>query len=398
MDLSAYINFAIVMNTNGTLVLVDNSNYPAGISPVIKGCFTAILQPDGISVGNSNFSAPDIQWTGSGLNPANYELRLNTAGSFQKGGYSITYQVQAPGYTPTTLIKTFNLAYQRPTLVILPSFNNFTPNLSVSDGSVYAQSGMNLASVTRAWSALIDSVNGTSQTITSSASTFDLAYLGSYYDANYSVSLTSIVTWNLSGTNAWVALVDTIILAAQSFDSETPPSILALLGYATFLLAQVQSSLCDCNTYPILLARYLQYMAVYTHLKDRGCANDFAGLDSYVYLLQKIANNGVTPPVMHTDLPIPAYDFGCGGSGSVEWNNILNKPSTVIITWTVGDAGFPGNGANVLTDTRLAGYRTLVLRNNIQELNYTKNLADDFLTFANAFSTGEVIYCQSIPL
>lgn len=390
------------MNANGTLTLIDTSNYPGGVPVLVKGCFTVITEPDGISVGNSNFSAPDIQWGGSGLNPANYELRLNTAGSFQTGGYLITYQVQAAGYNPTILTKTFNLAYQRPTPVILPNFDNFTPNLSVSDGTNYTQSGFNLVSLNQTWSALIDSVNGTNQTIGGTGSTFSLAYGGVLYDANYSVSLSSVVTWTLAA-NPWVTLIDTITLAAQSFDAETPPSMVTLLSYATFMLAQLNAAICDCNTYPTYLANYLLYMSIYTHLGDRGCNSDFAGLSAYVYQLQAIANNNITPPVAHTDLPIPAYDFNCGGGGggSTAWTAITGKPATVIIQWTVGTTGstIPNNaGQNSITDARLEGFNVLILRNYAQELNYTKTLGSGTITFGNSFTQGEVIYIQSIPL
>src|ERR1700680_694556 len=115
MDLSQYVNFSVVLDkTNGQIRLVDNSVYPGGVTPTIKGNFTSIVQPDGLSVGNINFSAPDVSWNGSALTGATYELRLNIANQFQKGGYSITYVVKAPGYDDTTLVKTFTLNYTRP--------------------------------------------------------------------------------------------------------------------------------------------------------------------------------------------------------------------------------------------------------------------------------------------
>lgn len=399
MDLSAYISFAIVMDKpNGVIRLVDTSNYPPSVNVLVKGCFTAITQPDLITVGNSNFASPDIQWNGTSLPPVTYELRPNTSGGFQTGGYSITYQVQAAGYSPTTLIKTFNLNYTKPVAVIISNFDNFTPKLTVQDGTAYAQSGFNLVSVAETWSGVINSVAGTPQNISGSGPIFDLAYLGNYYDASFSVSLSSVFTYTLVAPANWVTIIDSFSLS-QVFDSETPPTLVLLLSYLTFLKAQMDAAECDCNTYPTLFARYIKAQAIYSHLKYRGCNNDLAGLSSYVYQLQKIFNNNITPPVNHTLVPIPSYDWGCGGSGgSVAWNNITGKPATVIIQWTVGDAGFPGNGATQLTDSRLSGYNVLILRNNIQEENYTKPLAGSTITFNNALSTEETIYCQSIPL
>lgn len=398
MDLSAYLSLAIILDKpNGQIRLVDNSAYPAGVAVTLKGNFTSIVQPDGISVGNTNFASPDVSWNGAALTQATYELRTNTVGGFQKGGYSITYTVKAPGYDDTTIIKTFNLNYQQPTAVITANLNNFLPNLSVQDSTLYAMSGFNLVGITDVWSAVINNVNGTVQNISGSGLTFSLAYTGLFYDANFNVTLNSTVSWTLINPDNWVTIIDSLSIT-QSFDSETPPSLVTLLGYMTFLKAQVDAAKCDCNTYPALLANYLLAMAVYTHLRYRGCNADYAGLSSYVYQLQKIFNNNVTPAVVHTDLPIPAYDWGCGGAGTVSWNNITGKPTTVIIQWTVGDAGFPANGATSITDARLVGFNVWILRNEIQELRYTKALGSGTINFNVALTTGEQVYIQSVPL
>lgn len=398
-NLSAYINFnAALDNSTGTPVIriTDVSNYPAGVAAQIAGNITALVQPDGISVGNSNFSSPDIHFVGSALTVAVYPMRLNTIGQFQKGGYLITYVVQCPGYDETTLTKTFNVSYTKPTLVIGNNFDIFTPVLTVSDNTTYSQSGLTLVGVDDEWSALINNVNGTNQNISGTGLVFDLNYLGLYYDANYAVTLQSIATWAVSA-NPWVTLLAQVQLT-QSFDSETPPSISSLRSSLAFLKAQQDAAFCDCNTYPRLHDQWLSADAIYFELKDRGCANDFAGLYLYVIQLQKIFNNGVTPTPAHTNMPIPAYDFGCAAAGSISWNDITGKPSTVIIEWTVGQIGFPGDGATAITDSRLIGYNVLILKNNIQELGFTKVLSSDTINLTTPLITDDVMYVQSIPL
>lgn len=398
-DLSAYIAInAALDNSTGTPVIriTDVSNYPTGVAAQIAGNVTALAQPDGIVVGNDDFSDPDIYWSGSALVVVTYQLRLNSVQQFQKGGYSITYVVKCPGYDDTTLIQTFNFSYTKPTVVIGNNFDIFTPQLTVSDNTNYDVSGLSLVSVTESWSALINNVNGTNQNISGTGLVFNLNYLGLFYDANYEVTLAAVATWSID-TAPWVTLLAQVQLT-QSFDSETPPSLSSLLSSLTFLKAQMDAAFCDCNTYPRLFANYLLAQAIYSHLKYRGCAGDFAGLYTYVIQLQKIFNNNVTPTPNHTNLPIPPYDFGCGGAGSISWNDITGKPATVIIEWTVGQVGFPGDGATTITDARLVGYNVLILKNNIQELGFTKPLNSDTITLNTALITDDVMYVQSIPL
>lgn len=399
-DLGAFVQFICVLDTSGTspvIRLTDVSNYPGGVANQISGNFTAIVQPDKISIGNSNFGTPDIHWTGSGLSVASYALRLNTISQFQTGGYSITYQVNCPGYTNTVLTKTFNLSYTKPTVVIGSNFDVFSPKLTVTDNTVYSQANLNIASVADTWTAVVNSVNGSTQSIGGSGLTFDLNVAGVYYDAQYTITLTSIATWVIPAPGSFVTLIAPFTLT-QVFDTETPPSLVSLLSSLTFLKAQMDAAICDCNTYPTLKDNYFMAGTVYQHLKNRGCNSDFSGLSSYVYQLQKIFNNNVTPPVAHTNLPIPAYDFGCATAGSISWSSITGKPTTTIIQWTVGQVGFPGAGTNSLNDVRLAGFAVLIMRNNEQELNFTKALASQSILFNTPFSASEQIYVQTIPI
>jgi hypothetical protein len=308
------------------------------------------------------------------------------------------YVVSCPGYDDTILQTTFNVTYSVPTVIIGNNFNNFRPRLTVSDNTVYAQSNLNLVSVTDNWVATINSVNGSQIPLSGIGLTFDLNYGGLYYDANYLITLRSIATWTLSTSNSSVVtLIDDFTLT-QSFDADTPASLQGLLGYLTGLKARLDAAICDYNLYPRLMSDYLLAQAVYAHMRFRGCYSDFTELSDYVAQLQKIFNNDVNPQIVHTNLPIPSYDFGCGGGagGSVDWNAITNKPSTTIIEWTVGQAGFPGEGQNVISDNRLAGYKVIIFRNNELEPNYTKVVSSPVVTFTNAFTGLETIRIQSI--
>lgn len=412
-DLSQYISIATILDKSQLSPqwrIIDNSVYPAGVAQTISGILT-ITQPDNITIANSNFATPDIFWNGSALAPANLELRLDGANSFQRGGsgYIIIYTVRAPGYTDTVLTKTFSLQYTPPPLVITNNFDIFTPDLSVEDSTAYTQPGLTFSSVVRAWSADIISVLGVTRNVTGAGQTFDLNYLGSYYDSIYNISLTVTPQWVLQGASTFVTIIDDLQSAATYY-AQIPPTLAQLLASLTTLKSQVDAAICDCNTYLILLNRYNLASNIYSQLILRGQSGSLAGLSTYVYQLEKIFNNNVNPTYVNTNALIPAYNWGMGSSSSVAWTNITGKPSTITVEWTVGAGGFPGPGSTTYTDARLINIpasQVYVYRNGIIQLSanqgdgntyFTKITGNNFLTFSAALGAAESIVILILPL
>lgn len=411
-DLSQYISIAVVLDKSQPspiFKVIDNSNYPAGVALTIAGILS-VTQPDNITLSNTNFSSPDIYWNGSFLQPAILALRLDTSQTFQRSGpgYTVVYTVRAPGYADTVLIKTFTLQYSPPTIVISNNFDIFTPDLSVQDATTYAQTGLTSTTVTRAWTAQIITVIGTTRTITGAGETFDLNYVGQYYDSEYDIALTITPVYVIMAS-AFVTIVDQLQMAITLF-AQIPPTLLALqVGLAT-LKSQLDAAVCDCNTYQILFDRYNLASSIYSQLVARGNSSSLAGLNLYVAQLLKIFNNNVNPTYVNTNGVIPAYDWGAAG-GSVNWIDIIGKPNTITVEWLVAPSnGFPGPGATVYTDNRLANVpasRVFVFRNGFPQFNanptdgdtyYTKNTADNFLTFSAALGAGEKIIVLILPL
>lgn len=396
-DLSAYINFSVVLDNSGAspiIKVIDTSAYPAGVAQQIAGILS-ITEPDGIADTNSNFSQPNIYWNNGALVQATRPLRLANNNRFQNGGYSITYTVQCPGYSNTTLTKTFTLGYTAPVPVLSPAFDNFTPSLSVVDATNWQVGGLTLQTVSDTWTALIRSVGGTNQNITGAGTTFNLAYQGSYYDAYYDVTLTAITTWEIPGASPWVTIVDKFVTPTQTFQSEIPPTLSQLLTSLTVLKNQLDAAQSNPN-YALLQFTYTYAVALYTHLIDCGQSSQLAGLSNYVWQLQKIFNNGQTPSYVNTNGVIPAYNWSSGGgSGSVTWNNVSSKPSSL---------QFPGSpAANTYTfaDARLANIpsnQIVVFRNNLPEFGWTKVTDNNYLTFTNQFSGNENLNIIILPL
>lgn len=357
-NLSAYIDFNIILQKDtdsSSLILSDPDNYPAGVDVNLKGYFI-ITQPDGITV-TGNYLTPDIDWSGSQLTIATKELRLRATGGFQQGEYTITYNIVAPGYDETSLSRTFDLSYTSPTLETAENFDVFTPNLSVTDNTTYAQAGMTLDSVVRNWEATIISVEGTNQDIAGSLQTFDLNYLGSYFDSRYDVSLTATANYTIVSPDNWVQILDQVEFE-DTYYAFIPPTIIELLQLLTNYKATVDAAHCICGTgcvdnCTILKNTYSLAVAIYTHIVERGRNGESEGLDAYVLQLQKLLSNCVTLPYTNTNEVIPAYYWGTPPAGTV-----FAFYKQMIVGSGVNDA--PADGATSYTDTNLIGKNVIV--------------------------------------
>lgn len=394
-NLSAYIDFSAILSkdpNSSSLILSDPDNYPAGVDVNLKGYFV-LTQPDGITI-TGNYLTPDIEWDGSQLTVATKELRLRSTGGFQQGEYTFTYNIVAPGYDETSLTKTFTLSYTSPTLTVSSDFDVFTPVLSVTDDTTYTQAGMTLSSTVRSWEATIISVEGTNQDIAGSLSTFDLAYLGSYYDSRYDVSLTSTLTYTLESPDDWVQIID-----QQEFEETyyafIPPSIIDLLELLTIYKATVDAANCICGAGCVdncttLKNTYALAISIYTHIVERGRAGETAGLDAYVIQLQKLLSNCVTPTYTNTNEAIPAYDWGSSTSGSFTFfkqmivgSGVNNAPAVGATTYT--DALLVSKSVMVFLDSLLMG-------NNLSDrISITYNSSTGTITWNTALQDLQLI-------
>lgn len=356
-NLSAYIDFNAVLTkdtTSSTLVLSDPDFYPAGVDIDLLGYFV-ITQPDTITITGS-YNTPDIYWTGSSLAIASKELRLTAIGGFENGTYTITYHIVAPGYDETILTRTFDLTYTNPTLTVTQDFDVFLPSLSVTDNTVYTQTGMSLVYQQRAWGALIITVEGTPQTINGTLQTFDLSYLGSYYDSEYDVSLLVNSIYLLDSPNNWVQINDTYIFQ-HVYYAFIPPTIIELLEMLTAYKAVIDDKNCICGpgcgcNCKELISTYSLAVAIYTHIVERGRAGETDGLGDYVLQLQKLLSNCVTPTYTNTNEAIASYDWGSTGGTTFTFYKQM------IVGSGVNNA--PANGATSYTDTNLISKHIIV--------------------------------------
>jgi hypothetical protein len=253
---------------------------------------------------------------------------------------------------------------------------------------------MTLDGVTRSWEATIISVEGTNQDISASTETFDLAYLGSYYDSRYDASLTAVVAYTLEAPDNWVTIEDTQEFE-ETYYAFIPPTIVDLLELLTTYKATVDAANCICGTACVdnctqLKATYSLAVSIFTHIVERGRAGQTTGLDAYVIQLQKLLSNCVTPAYTNTNEAIPAYDWGSSTSGSFAFFKQM------IVGSGVNDA--PADGATAYTDALLVSKSAMVfldsqlMGNNLSDrVSITYNSGTGTITWNTPLVSSQLI-------
>lgn len=391
--ISPYLSFTALFDytqSEPTLVLTDTGTYPAGVPNLVKGNFT-IKQPDGLTRTNTDFTQPDVSWNGTSLNAFSIPLRLSCEGQVQLGTYTITYTVQATGYDQGYITKTFSYTLVAPTEVLTTSMDVFTPNLSVTDSTNYVQPGFTDV-VSRTITALVSAV---SNTLTTTGSTLSLAYNGSYYDSNYTLTLSGTVTY--TGNPLTYLSAKFPLYVQQSADAYTPPSCSSMINALTAYQNTVESTGCGAtealNTATALLN------AINTSL---GAGSYSQSLYQQILQFEAIVTNGQYAPT-HTNLPIAAYVYNCGSGGTGGGGGV----SSVTVAFTVGDPGYNLNGqssavfSSLATGTGNAKQIVIFTKGgvNVQPgLAYTFTPSTGTITLLNGdtFVTGDQIYIFAI--
>jgi hypothetical protein len=298
------IDFSVALDNSGGSPLIklnDISTYAGADAEDATGYFE-VTQPDGNTIAIGSFGTPSVEWNVSELTQAQGVLRLATNSQFQNGTYSITYYQRVTGYDDNSVTKQFTLSYTRPTAVISPSLNVFTPQIKTTDTTDYAQTGLTVNSKSWDWEATVSEGVGT---ITGpNAAVFDIDNSSVYYDAEYAVTLAVIVSYTIAAAT-WVTLLDKV-LGSGTYDVYAPPTLATLLSELTELYEELTTSGSSCSCEGVSRSKYTYSWTLYQHFKARGDANDVAGL--YTMLDDLKTMLGIVD-ASHSGDPLTPYSF-----------------------------------------------------------------------------------------
>lgn len=395
-SLTQYLSFGVLFDfTLGvpSLTLTDNSNYPSGVPQLVNGNFT-ITSPDGLTRTNS-LSKPDISWNGTALNTFTIPLRLSCDGTVQQGTYTITYTVTATGYGNSYLTQVFYFNLLAPMPAITYAFDVFTPDLSVSDSTVYSVSGWNY-NVSEKLSAQIESLG---VNLSTTGKKLSLIYNGNYYDSVYSFVLESTVVYT--------SIFSPYLSAKFSFtynypfdgtvvSANTPPPCYILLNQFSTYQKQQNENACGCPNNLNEVSSLLNFITASLASKT------YEGLYESVILYENIVTNG-TYNYDNTGIPISPYEYNCGSSSSGGGGGGINAINPVPISFIVGDSGYAIAGQSSVTIPSLSTGTTnpkqiIIFQKGgtpvipVSGYNFTPSTGTIQLLGGDQFNNGEQVY------
>lgn len=303
------ISFSVRFDLTGTptLKLTDTTTSP----PVgLVGIFE-ITQPDGY-VRTGNINSPDIASAGGTFN---YTLTLDSTGGVQRGQYTIKFTANAPGYLSTEFTRTFQFTYQPIALKMREEFDVFTPRLRYYDDTVYSYSGWGMSSFVRTWTG----VSTPTGTKTGSGVFLDMAHLGNYYDANYTITLSySVIYTNLS--NSWLSIQEVDSKTVNTY-AETPPTVTALISLIVDLKNTLESKIDTVNEFNQTRQDFEYAQSLFEHIVRRIQVNNLNGIYRDLKDLVAVLRNYQIPTYVPTNAIINPYNLGSIILGAV-WGNL----------------------------------------------------------------------------
>lgn len=390
-DLSNYIDFSVQFDLTGdkpVVVLTDTGNYPSGVSALVKGNFL-ITQPDMGTLGKMTFDDPNIEYTDGALTTYKYSPRAACDGVIQSGTWSITYTVKATGYDNTTMKKTFYVGYAAPKMSIEADFDVFTPLLQYKDTTDYTLSGFS-SSVSRSWKVVADTANFS---LTGVNQIMSLQNSGNYFDSAYLATLNSTITWT-STKYDWLTIKSKLTVNSTDY-ANTPPS-------CSDLMTQLSdySISCGCNTDKGYVTASMLLNTINKAMADES----YDGLYGNIVRYEKIVLGSYNP--VNTGAVINAFVYDCGSVVKVSTASTAVIGGDVI-SFEVGDDGYPIDGSLTFTSAKLYKKTILVFSKGNIELNPTNG---DFtynpdngnnegvVTVENAFRTGESVVISLVSV
>lgn len=313
------ISFKVEYNllSTPTLVLTDTSTIPSGSA----GRFS-ILLPDGYNrVGD--YSSPDIASSGGTFS---YPLRLDSQGGVQRGEYTIKYEIKTSDGVVSTFTRVYQFYYAPVSLAMTESFDVFTPQLKYTDDTVYQVSNYNVGAITRSWTASSTPTG----TITSSTNILDLISSGKYYDANYSISLSSTMLYTHQ-VYGWLTVRETISKAISTY-AQTPPTLLAVVSLISALKKSLDSAVNYNQLYVDLKEDFQSAQTYFTHIIDKIKVGNTANIYTDLKNLIAILHNNQIPTYTPLNVQILPYDLSSYFPGAV-WGAVTGTLSNQTDLW-----------------------------------------------------------------
>lgn len=306
------------LTSTPTLVLTDTSTIPSGAA----GRFSITLPDNYTRVGD--YTSPDISSSGGAFS---YVLRLDSKGLVQTGQYTIKYEIKTSDGTVSTYTRVFQFDYSPVNLNLTENFDVFTPYLSYTDNSGYQRSNYNYSGLTRSWSIVSTPIG----TITGTANTIVLSSGGSFYDANYTVTLTSSLIYTHQ-VYTWLTIQESISKTVSTY-AQTPANLTTIVSWISALKAKLDGLVDTNQLYVDAKEDFQSAQTFFNHIIDKiktgNTTNIYVDLKNLIMIL----HNNQVPTYTPTNAPILPYDL-TSFNPQVAWGGITGSLSNQTDLWS----------------------------------------------------------------
>jgi hypothetical protein len=306
-DISFTVKFDLTSSPQ--LVLTDTSTIPSGAT----GIFTITLPDNYNRVGSH--SSPDIVSSGAAYSSP---LRLDSTGQVQTGQYTIKYEIKTSDNVVSTFSRIFQFYYVPVELQMTEDFDVFTPKLTFKDDTNYQVSTYNYGAITKAWSVYSIPTG----TMSFSTNIIDLIFGGKYYDASYTVTLTSTLKYTHQ-VYTWLTVQETIIKQVKTF-AETPTTLDGFVIEISELKKTLDGLVNTNQPYYDAKAAFESAQTFFTHIMDKLKVGNTLNIYKDLKDLMAVINGYQVPVYVAKNAQILPYDLGAY-AGAPKWGSITGN-------------------------------------------------------------------------
>ncbi len=314
------ISFDVRFNLTGvpTLVLTDTSTIPAGGVGIFN-----ITTPDGYTR-TGNFATPDITASGQSFSIA---LFLSSTGSIQNGQYNIEYKIKTTDNVISTFTRLWQMAYEVPVVNLREDFDVFTPRLRYYDDTNYQVSNFNNGAVTRSWA--WSSVPSGAQS--GSGAYIQLQYNNAYYDAYYTVTLTSSTLYTHQ-VYPWLTVSETVSKTVNTY-AATPPTPLQIVTLISALKTELNRRVDEVLDLQETKNDFEYAEGLFMHIIDKLRVQDLNSVYRDLNDLLAVLHNYQIPVYTPLNIPIQPYDLSA--YNTISWGSVIGNIQDQTDLWTI---------------------------------------------------------------
>jgi len=219
------------------------------------------------------------------------------------------------------------MAYEVPVVNLREDFDVFTPRLRYYDDTNYQVSNFNNGAVTRSWA--WSSVPSGAQS--GSGAYIQLQYNSAYYDAYYTVTLTSSTLYTHQ-VYPWLTVSETVSKTVNTY-AATPPTPLQIVTLISALKTELNRRVDEVLDLQETKNDFEYAEGLFMHIIDKIRVQDLNSVYRDLNDLLAVLHNYQIPTYVPLNIPIQPYNLSA--YNTVSWGSIIGNIQNQTDLWTI---------------------------------------------------------------